>query len=78
MIYDQEESSAPRVRQKSGCDQEWSGARGINLAVFVHMEHYVVKMSPGVDDIYLCLHAISSSPWLQGSASGVTFLSLKR
>ena len=37
----------------------------------------MVKMSPGVADMYLCLHTIFSSPWLQGSASGVTFLSLK-
>ena len=30
---------------RSGCDQDvtwWSGARGINLAVFVHMEHYII------------------------------------
>ena len=41
----------------------------------------VVSKLPGVAGIYLCLYmwnTISSSPWLQESASGVTFLSLKR
>ena len=64
MLYNQEELSAPRVRQRGGCGQDvtWcSGARGINLAVFVCMEHlYHHHGYRGVQ------------------ASGVTFLSLKR